>query len=411
MNLGIAAYSSTYNQAYPAQSPPSGTTAIEKSLKEIAEQVRRQTELEERQEERTKKVLEEQRRILKEQAKETKKRETKVLLINLLTSIVTIAGGIAAAMFLGRSAIKEVMERQTKPEENTIDFRKINKDNVGELPLLKEIADCEEAKEELELVISEKTRYRKQLKEAGLTQTSVGRTLFGPPGTGKSTLVGALTRRIWEEANKKANEEKNNSEGKPVDVHYMKVSPNLILSKFVGDGPRKVHMIFKKAREIAAKGGIAIIFFDEIDTLAAKDSQSEESGILNQLLLEISDQENNNGVDGGVVVMAATNRLEELEPSFYREGRLPPTEVSFLSKEGIEKLVKNKLSNKNAFQENINIQEVTDYIYENIPNPTGAKVTAILEKAARKSIMNENSSPASYENIVAVVDQMNREKS
>ena len=126
-----------------------------------------------------------------------------------------------------------------------------------------------------------------------------GALLVGPPGTGKTLLAKAVAG----EAN----------------VPFFSISGSEFVEMFVGMGAAKVRDLFKQANEKAP----CIVFIDEIDTIGKKrDTQGmtgndEREQTLNQLLTEMD------GFDGskGVVILAATNRPETLDPALLRPGR------------------------------------------------------------------------------------------
>jgi len=126
-----------------------------------------------------------------------------------------------------------------------------------------------------------------------------GIMLYGPPGTGKTMLAKAV-----------ANESKAN---------FILVNGPELLSKWVGDSEKAVRKVFQKARQTAP----SIIFFDEIDSIAAKRGNSEGEGaqvterVVNQLLTELDGLEDL----ANVVVMAATNRPDLVDTALMRPGR------------------------------------------------------------------------------------------
>lgn len=135
-----------------------------------------------------------------------------------------------------------------------------------------------------------------------------GFLLYGPPGTGKTLLAKAV-----------ANES---------NANFISVKGPEVLSKWVGDSEKAVREIFKKAKQVSP----AIIFMDEIDSIAPRRGTSMDSGvterIVNQLLTSMDGIE----VLKGVVVIAATNRPDIIDPALLRAGRfdkiiyIPPPE-------------------------------------------------------------------------------------
>ncbi len=161
----------------------------------------------------------------------------------------------------------------------------------------KDVAGQEEAKEALvEIVDFLKNPHKYD--EIGAKMPK-GALLVGPPGTGKTLLAKAVAG----EAN----------------VPFFSISGSEFVEMFVGRGAARVRDLFKQAREKAP----CIVFIDEIDTIGKKRDGSGFSGndereqTLNQLLAEMD------GFDGsqGVVILAATNRPESLDPALLRPGR------------------------------------------------------------------------------------------
>ncbi|WAN63552.1 Cell division-associated, ATP-dependent zinc metalloprotease FtsH [Candidatus Phytoplasma rubi] len=162
----------------------------------------------------------------------------------------------------------------------------------------KDVAGAEEEKEELaELVDFLKNPKKYYLMGARIPK---GVLLSGPPGTGKTLLAKAL-----------AGEAK---------VPFFAVSGSEFVEMFVGLGAARIRSLFKSAQEHAP----CIIFIDEIETLARKrgmnsyGGNSEQEQTLNQLLIELDGYNQNQGV----IVVAATNQPDFLDPALLRPGRL-----------------------------------------------------------------------------------------
>ena len=160
-----------------------------------------------------------------------------------------------------------------------------------------DVAGQEEAKENLKEVV-DFLKNPKKYEEIG-AQLPKGVLLVGPPGTGKTLLAKAVAGEAG--------------------VPFFSISGSEFVEMFVGRGAAKVRDLFKQAREKAP----CIVFIDEIDTIGKKRDGSGLSGndereqTLNQLLAEMD------GFDGskGVVLLAATNRDEILDPALTRPGR------------------------------------------------------------------------------------------
>ena len=186
-------------------------------------------------------------------------------------------GGIGNAMSFGKSNARIYIEAETGKT-------------------FADVAGQEEAKEALAEVVgflNEPEKY----KEIG-AKVPKGVLLVGPPGTGKTLLAKAV-----------AGESK---------VPFFSISGSEFVEMFVGMGAARVRDLFKQAKEKAP----CIIFIDEIDTIGKKrnsgpGSNEEREQTLNQLLTEMDGFEG----DTGVVILAATNRPETLDPALLRPGR------------------------------------------------------------------------------------------
>lgn len=182
----------------------------------------------------------------------------------------------------------------------------------------KDVAGQEEAKENLQEIVDFLNNPAKY-KEIGAKMPK-GALLVGPPGTGKTLLAKAVTGEAG--------------------VPFFSISGSEFVEMFVGRGAAKVRDLFKQAREKAP----CIVFIDEIDTIGKKrdgagmNGNDEREQTLNQLLAEMD------GFDGskGVVLLAATNRPDSLDPALTRPGRFDrriPVELPDLAgREAILKL-------------------------------------------------------------------------
>jgi cell division protease FtsH len=160
-----------------------------------------------------------------------------------------------------------------------------------------DVAGLQEAKEELEEIkdfLADPDRYR----QMG-AKIPKGVLLFGPPGTGKTLLARAVAGEAG--------------------VPFMSISGSDFVEMFVGVGAARVRDLFEQAKQTAP----AIIFIDEIDAVGRHrgaglgGGHDEREQTLNQLLVELDGFEGNTGV----IVMAATNRPDILDPALLRPGR------------------------------------------------------------------------------------------
>ncbi|ADX83251.1 CDC48 family AAA ATPase [Saccharolobus islandicus] len=228
-----------------------------------------------------------------------------------------------------------------------------------EVPEVKwtDIGGLEEIKEELKEVVEYPLKYSELYQNSGI-EPPKGILLFGPPGTGKTMLAKAVATESG--------------------ANFIAVRGPEILSKWVGESEKAVREIFRKARMYAP----AVIFFDEIDSIAPIRGISYDSGvterIVNQLLAEMD------GIEKleNVVVIAATNRPDILDPALLRPGRfekliyVPPPD----RRARIEIL---KVHTRNiVLGEDISLEDVA----EKTEGYTGADLAALVREATMRAI-------------------------
>lgn len=222
-----------------------------------------------------------------------------------------------------------------------------------------DVAGQDEAKEALEEIV-DFLHDPKKYAEIG-ARLPKGALLVGPPGTGKTLLAQAVAG----EAN----------------VPFFSISGSEFVEMFVGMGAAKVRDLFKQANEKAP----CIVFIDEVDTIGKKRDGSlggndEREQTLNQLLTEMD------GFDGknGVVILAATNRPESLDPALLRPGRFDrriPAELPDL--QGREAILK-------VHARKIKTAEGIDYnaISRATAGASGAELANIINEAALRAVRN-----------------------
>ena len=202
---------------------------------------------------------------------------------------------------LGNFMNKKLMEKMGGP--NSMMFGGMGKSNAKvyvqstEGIHFADVAGEDESKENLQEVVNylhDPSKY----KDIG-AQMPKGILLVGPPGTGKTMLAKAVAGES--------------------NVPFFSMSGSEFVEMFVGMGASKVRDLFKQAKEKAP----CIVFIDEIDAIGQKRNSGQYGGndereqTLNQLLTEMDGFENNNGV----IILAATNRPESLDPALTRPGR------------------------------------------------------------------------------------------
>ena len=217
----------------------------------------------------------------------------------LMSFIVSWVLPVVLFVVLGQLLSRQLMKKMGGPNAMKFDMGKSNaKVYVQSSDGIKfaDVAGEDEAKENLSEVVDYLHNPNKY-KEIGASMPK-GILLVGPPGTGKTMLAKAVAG----EAN----------------VPFFSMSGSEFVEMFVGMGASKVRDLFKQAKEKAP----CIVFIDEIDAIGKKrDNQlstnDEREQTLNQLLTEMDGFESNNGV----IILAATNRPESLDPALTRPGR------------------------------------------------------------------------------------------
>lgn len=239
-----------------------------------------------------------------------------------------------------------------------------------------DVAGQDEAKEAL-VEIVDFLHNPKKYAEIGANLPK-GALLVGPPGTGKTLLAQAVAG----EAN----------------VPFFSISGSEFVEMFVGMGAAKVRDLFRQANEKAP----CIVFIDEIDTIGKKrdgniSGNDEREQTLNQLLTEMD------GFDGkkGVVILAATNRPESLDPALLRPGRFDrriPAELPDL--QGREAILK-------VHAVKVKTDDNIDYnaIARATAGASGAELANIINEAALRAVRNGRNtvSQADLEESVEVV--------
>ncbi|WP_421078185.1 CDC48 family AAA ATPase [Methanothermococcus sp. Ax23] len=225
-----------------------------------------------------------------------------------------------------------------------------------EVPNVKwdDIGGLEEVKQDLKEAVEWPLKHKDIFEKMGIRPPK-GVLLFGPPGTGKTLLAKAV-----------ANESQAN---------FISVKGPEIFSKWVGESEKAIREIFRKARQAAP----TVVFFDEIDSIAPRrGSDIGGSGVaekvVNQLLTELDGLEE----PKDVVIIAATNRPDILDPALLRPGRLDRIVlVPVPSKEARYDIFKVHTKNM-PLAEDVDLKKLA----EKTEGYTGADIEAICREAA-----------------------------
>jgi cell division protease FtsH len=216
-----------------------------------------------------------------------------------------------------------------------------------------DIAGVDEAKAELREVV-DFLRTPKQFERLG-ARVPKGVLLHGPPGTGKTLLAKAVAHESG--------------------AHFFSQSASSFVEMFAGLGAARIRRLFREARNAQP----AIIFIDELDAVGARrgsDNNSEREQTLNQLLVEMDGF--SSAAEGRVVVMAASNLLEKLDPALLRPGRFDrQVFVSPPDVRGRERILRVHTANK-PLREDVDLHVVA----QQTSGLTGADLANICNEAA-----------------------------
>ena len=284
--------------------------------------------------------------------------ETSPILSFLLTWVLPIVLFVAIGQFMS----KKMMDRAGGPNSMSFNMGKSNakvyvKSSDGiSFDDVEGVDEAEESLAEIVDYLHDPSKY----KEIGATMPK-GVLLVGPPGTGKTMLAKAVAG----EAN----------------VPFFSISGSEFVEMFVGMGASKVRDLFKQAKEKAP----CIVFIDEIDAIGQKRNtgsgmggNDEREQTLNQLLTEMDGFEGNSGV----MILAATNRPESLDPALTRPGRFDrrvPVELPDL--DGREKILK-------VHSKKVKIADDVDFraVARMASGASGAELANIVNEAALRAV-------------------------
>ncbi len=240
-----------------------------------------------------------------------------------------------------------------------------------------DIGGLEDAKQQLWEIIEWPLKYP-QLYSHLNSKPPNGILLFGPPGTGKTLLAKALAHES--------------------EVNFISVKGPEFLSKWVGESEKAVRETFRKARAAAP----CIIFFDEIDAIAGLRGRFASSQVTEQVVSQLLTEMD--GLEGlkDVILLAATNRSDMLDPALLRSGRFGRhVEIPMPDKKARMEIFKIHLRNK-PLASDVDIEKMAVDLEEY----TGADIQAICEEATlltiRKAVANADINTQNAESVKVV---------
>jgi transitional endoplasmic reticulum ATPase len=224
------------------------------------------------------------------------------------------------------------------------------------------IGGLTEVKQQLQESVEWPIKNPEMFKRMGIRPPK-GILLYGPPGTGKTLLAKAVATES--------------------EANFISVKGPELLNKYVGESERAVREIFKKAKQVAP----SVIFFDELDAIASirgggDGGSSAREGTVNQILTELD------GIEdlSEVVILAATNRPELIDPALLRPGRFdrhllvtPP------GKDAIREIL--KIHTKDVpLTKDVTLK----YLTNKLNGYSGADIEAVVREAAMLALREDN---------------------
>lgn len=212
-----------------------------------------------------------------------------------------------------------------------------------------------------------------------------GALMYGPPGTGKTLLARACAARSG--------------------ATFLKLAAPQLVQMFIGDGAKLVRDAFALAKEKAP----TIIFIDELDAIGTKRFDSDKSGDreVQRTMLELLNQLDGFGSDDRVKVLAATNRVDTLDPALLRSGRLDrKIEFPLPSEEARESVLKIHARKLNCDHSSVNWRELA----RSTDEFNGAQLKAVTVEAGMIALRNEKSI-IRHEDFVEAINEVQARKS
>ncbi|WP_324736361.1 CDC48 family AAA ATPase [Thermococcus sp. SY098] len=219
-----------------------------------------------------------------------------------------------------------------------------------------DIGGLEEVKEALREAVEWPLKYPEAFQALGINPPK-GILLYGPPGTGKTLLAKAVATES--------------------EANFIGIRGPEVLSKWVGESEKNIREIFRKARQAAP----TVIFIDEIDAIAPRrgtDVNRVTDRLINQLLTEMDGIEENSGV----VVIAATNRPDILDPALLRPGRFDRLILVPAPDEKARYEIFKVHTRKMPLSEDVDLKELA----KKTEGYTGADIAAVCREAAMNAM-------------------------
>ena len=292
---------------------------------------------------------------LSELFEKNKKTKVNVLDANKESVLEVFLKSVLPFLILGGAAIFLFSRMNAGGNNKAFEFSKSRAKIESSIKVrFKDVAGCDEEKEEVKEII-DYLKDPKRFTDMG-ARIPKGMLMVGPPGTGKTLLAKAVAGEA--------------------DVPFFSISGSDFVEMFVGTGASRVRDMFKKAQQHAP----CIVFIDEIDAVGRQrgagmgGGNDEREQTLNQLLVEMDGM----GENKGIVIIAATNRPDVLDPALLRSGRFDrQITVNLPDKKGRYEILKVHARNKKLAKD-ISLESLAKHT----PGFSGADLENVLNEGA-----------------------------
>lgn len=292
---------------------------------------------------------------LSELFEKNKKTKVNVLDANKESVLEVFLKSVLPFLILGGAAIFLFSRMNAGGNNKAFEFSKSRAKIESSIKVrFKDVAGCDEEKEEVKEII-DYLKDPKRFTDMG-ARIPKGMLMVGPPGTGKTLLAKAVAGEA--------------------DVPFFSISGSDFVEMFVGTGASRVRDMFKKAQQHAP----CIVFIDEIDAVGRQrgagmgGGNDEREQTLNQLLVEMDGM----GENKGIVIIAATNRPDVLDPALLRSGRFDrQITVNLPDKKGRYEILKVHARNKKLAKD-ISLESLA----KRTPGFSGADLENVLNEGA-----------------------------
>lgn len=292
---------------------------------------------------------------LSELFEKNKKTKVNVLDANKESVLEVFLKSVLPFLILGGAAIFLFSRMNAGGNNKVFEFSKSRAKIESSIKVrFKDVAGCDEEKEEVKEII-DYLKDPKRFTDMG-ARIPKGMLMVGPPGTGKTLLAKAVAGEA--------------------DVPFFSISGSDFVEMFVGTGASRVRDMFKKAQQHAP----CIVFIDEIDAVGRQrgagmgGGNDEREQTLNQLLVEMDGM----GENKGIVIIAATNRPDVLDPALLRSGRFDrQITVNLPDKKGRYEILKVHARNKKLAKD-ISLESLA----KRTPGFSGADLENVLNEGA-----------------------------